>query len=174
VGIALDLGAIAELGWFTFGLSVRDLGGTQFKYDLNTFGTVYNALTSQVQFPSGTAVTADQYVIPMDIALGIGMHPDMGSLNYFFDPSLSVDLHDLVGALSGSTSVWALLHAGLELKLLSLFTLRAGYSGGFLSLGAGVKLLIFDMNFAVFTRELGSNIGDRSSSGASLNLAIRW
>ena len=174
VGIGLDLGAIAELGWFTFGLSVRDLGGTQFKYDHKSFGTVFGALTTQVQFPAGTAVTADQYVIPMDIALGIGMHPDMGSVNYFFDPSLSIDLHDLVGMISGTTSVWALLHAGLEMKLLSLFTLRAGYSGGFMSLGAGVKLLIFDMNFALYTRELGANIGDRSSSGASLNMAIRW
>jgi hypothetical protein len=174
VGIGLDLGAIAELGWFTFGLSVRDLGGTQFKYNLNTFGTVLNALATQVQFPAGTAVTADQYVIPMDIALGIGLHPDMGSLNFFFDPSLSVDLHNLAGALAGATSVWALLHAGLELKLLNIFSLRAGYSGGFLSLGAGLKLFILDMNFAVFTRELGANIGDRSSSGASLNVAIRW
>ena len=174
VGIGLDLGAIAELGWFTFGLSVRDLGGTQFKYDLNSFGNVYDAFTTHVQFPAGTAVTADRYVIPMDVALGIGLHPDMGSMNYFFDPSLSVDLHDLVSALSGATSVWALLHAGLELKLINLFTLRAGYSGGFLSLGAGMKLLIFDMNFAVFTQELGAHIGDRPSAGASLNLGIRW
>ena len=174
VGIGLDLGVIAELGWFTFGLSVRDLGGTQFKYDLNSFGIVFDAITTQVQFPAGTAVTDDHYVIPMDIALGIGLHPDMGLLNDFFDPSFSVDLHNLVGALSGTTSFWALLHAGVELKLLSLFSLRAGYSGGFLTLGAGVKLLIFDMNFAVFTQELGANVGDRSSSGASLNVAIRW
>ena len=39
VGFALDFGAIAELGWFTVGLSIRDLGGTQFTYNQNSFGT---------------------------------------------------------------------------------------------------------------------------------------
>jgi hypothetical protein len=173
-GIGLDLGAIAEIGWFTFGLSLRDLGGTQFKYNASTFGTVVSTFSSQFQFPAGSAVTADQYVIPMDIAFGIGFHPDMGSFGRFVDPSLSVDMHDLVGALAGTASVWTLLHAGAELKLISLFTVRAGLDQGYLTLGAGLKLLVLDINFAVFTRELGLHIGDQPNSGATLNLAIRW
>jgi hypothetical protein len=173
-GIGLDLGAIAEIGWFTFGLSMRDLGGTQFKYNASTFGTVFSTLGSQLQFPSGSAVTADQYVIPMDIAFGIGFHPDMGSFGRFVDPSLSIDMHDLVGALAGTSSFWTLLHMGAEVKLISLFTIRAGLDQGYLTMGAGVKLLVLDLNFAVFTRELGAHIGDQPNSGATLNLAIRW
>jgi hypothetical protein len=173
-GIGLDLGAIAELGWFTVGLSVRDLGGTQFKYNTASFGTVMSNLGSLFRFPAGSAVTGDQYVIPMDIAFGIGFHPDMGSFNRFIDPSISVDMHDLVGALAGTSSVWTLLHAGAELKLISLFTLRAGLNQGYLTIGAGLKLLVVDINFAVFTRELGAYIGDQPNSGATLNFAIRW
>jgi hypothetical protein len=173
-GIGIDLGAIAELGWFTLGLSVRDLGGTQFKYNTASFGTVMSNLGSQFRFPGGTAVTDDQYVIPMDIAFGIGFHPDMGTFNRFVDPSISLDMHDLMGALAGTSSVWTLLHAGAELKLMSLFALRAGLDQGYLTFGAGLKLLVLDINFAVFTRELGTYIGDQPNAGATLNFAIRW
>lgn len=174
VGIGIDLGAIAELGWFTFGLSVRDLGGTQFKYNTSTFGTLTSTLGSQLKFPAGTAVTADQYVIPMDVGLGFAFHPDLGSLRYFIDPSFSVDLRDLGGALGGTRSIWSLLHGGAELKLINMFTLRAGLNQGYLTIGAGVKLLVLDLNFALFTRELGAYIGDRPSAGATLDMAIRW
>ncbi len=110
----------------------------------------------------------------MDIAAGIAFHPDMGSFNNILDPSISVDLHNVVGALDGSASIWTLLHVGAELKLLSLFTLRGGLNQGYLTVGAGVKLLVLDLNFALFTNELGTYVGDMPSSGASLEAAIRW
>ena len=173
-GIGLDLGAIAEIGWFTLGVSARDLGGTQFKYNSSTIQTIFSSLASQLRFPTGDAVTDDQYVIPMDVAVGVGFHPDLGSFGRLLDPSLSVDMHDLVGALAGTSSIWTLLHAGVEIKLLSLFTLRGGLNQGYFTLGAGIRLLVMDLNFAIFTRELGAYIGDRPNSGATLNLAIRW
>ena len=46
VGIGLDLGAIADLGWLQLGLSIRDLGGTQFKYNKSTFGTLSSTFLS--------------------------------------------------------------------------------------------------------------------------------
>jgi hypothetical protein len=174
VGIGVDLGAIAELGWFTFGLSVRDLGGTQFKYNKSTFGTLSSTFGSQLKFPAGAAVTEDQYVIPMDVGLGFAFHPDLGSTKYFIDPSFSVDMRDLGGVLGGTRSIWSVLHGGAELKLINMFTLRSGLNQGYLTFGAGVKLLVLDMSFALFTRELGAHIGDRPSAGATLDIAIRW
>ncbi len=175
VGIGLDVGATAELGWFSLGLSIRDLGGTQFRYTSTNFGTLWGTLSTNLEFPTtGTAVTADTYTIPMDIAVGLSVHPDLGSFNNILDPSISVDLHDLVGALDGSASIWTLLHAGAELRLLSLFTLRAGLNQGYLTIGAGVKLFFLDLNFALYTNELGAYVGDKPSAGASLEVAIRW
>ncbi len=175
VGIGLDAGATAELGWFALGLSVRDLGGTQFRYTSNTFGTLWGTLSSNLEFPTtGTAVTADTYTIPMDIAVGLTLHPDLGAFNNILDPSISVDLHDLVGVLDGSASIWTLLHAGAELRLLSIFTLRGGINQGYLTVGAGVKLFFLDLNFALYTNELGAYIGDKPSAGASLEASIRW
>jgi hypothetical protein len=174
VGIGIDLGAIAELGWFTFGLSVRDLGGTQFKYNENTFGTFSSTFGSSLRFPGGTSVTADQYVIPMNVGIGVAVHPDLGTLKYWVDPSLSVDLQDLGGVLGGSHSIWYDLHGGAELKLLNMFALRTGLNQGYLTFGAGVKLLVLDLNFALFTQELGAHLGDRPRAGATLDVAIRW
>jgi hypothetical protein len=174
LGIGLDLGAIAELGWFTFGLSVRDLGGTQFKYNKSTFGTFSSTVGSTLRFPGGSSVTGDTYVIPMNVGVGAAYHPDLGAFKYWVDPSVSIDLQDLVGVMDGSYSIWYALRGGVELKLLNMFALSAGLSQGYLTFGTGVKLLVLDLNFALFTQELGAHLGDRPRAGAALDLAIRW
>jgi hypothetical protein len=174
VGIGLDLGAIAEIGWFTFGLSLRDVGGTQFKYNKSTFGTFSTTFGSQLRFPGGSSVTDNQYVIPMNVGLGAAFHPDLGTLKYWIDPTISVDLQDLASVLGGGYSIWYALHGGVELKMLNIFALRTGLDQGYLTFGAGVKLLVLDLNFALFTQELGAHLGDQPRAGATLNLAIRW
>jgi hypothetical protein len=173
VGFALDLGVIAELGWFTVGLSIRDLGGTQFIYNQNTFGNVTSSLSSSLKFPPGSPVT-DTYLIPMDIALGGSFHPDLGTVTEYVDPSINLDIHDLYGALSGTKSLWTLIHAGTGARFIGLFDLALGLDTGYLTFGAGVHLVVFDMSFAIYTQELGKHIGDRPSSGASINLSVRW
>lgn len=172
-GIGLDLGAIAELGWFSLGLSIRDLGGTQFNYASNTFGAVTHSLASQAGFPSGSSVS-DTYVIPMDVGLGFAVRPDLGRGNLFFDPVISFDMRDIIGAIDGSADFWTLLHAGAEIRLLSMFTVRAGLNQGYLTFGGGVKVWFLDMNIAVFTQELGAYVGDRPSAGMSIGTDIRF
>lgn len=175
VGIGLDLGAIAELGWFNVGFSIRDLGGTQFRYNQSSMSALGSSLASSLQFPSsGSLVTADQYVIPMDISLGVSFHPDFGTFNNIVDPSISLEMHNIGAGLSGQDSAWTLLHFGVETRFFSFFTLRTGLNQGYLTLGAGLKFLVFDMNFALFTRELGAHVGDKSLSGMTMNAAIRW
>lgn len=171
-GIGLDLGAIAELGWFSFGLSIRDLGGTSFTYSSNTFGSVTGTLASQGKFPAGGSVS-DTYLIPMDIGVGIAFHPDLGTFKNFVDPRFSADFRNIVGALDGSAVVWTLLHAGAEVRLLNMFTLRGGVNQGYLTLGGGVNLVVLDLNMAIFTQELGVHLGDRPSSGMTFNADIR-
>jgi hypothetical protein len=173
VGIGLDLGTIVELGWFDLGVSVRDLGGTQFRYAGSTFGAATSALGAEFKFPAGSTVT-DTYTIPMDIRVGMAFHPDLGTLSGVIDPSVSVDLDNVVGAVTGAASVWSLLHAGVNVKLLSLFTVSAGLDQGYVTAGAGLKLLFLDINAAVFTRELGAHLGDKPNSGVTLDVALRW
>jgi hypothetical protein len=175
VGIGLDVGAIAELGWFTAGISIRDLAGTQFRYNTAPFHVLEAALGSSLQFPSsGTLVTDDSYVIPMDIGMGVSFHPDFGTFNNYVDPSISFDMRNIVGGLAGTVSMWTLLHLGIEARFLSFFTLRTGINQGYLTFGGGVKFLVFDLNFALFSRELGMHIGDKPLSGMSVDMSVRW
>jgi hypothetical protein len=175
VGIGMDLGAIAELGWFTVGISIRDLFGTAFRYETDSFGRLSDSLLTSLSFPAtGSLVSSDTYTIPMTVAAGVAFHPDLGSVSAVVDPSLSVDLSDLVSAVSGASSIWTLLHVGADLRLFSLFSLRGGLNQGYITLGAGVKLVFLDLDFAIFTRELGAHVGDRPCSGATLGIDIRF
>lgn len=176
VGVALDFGAIAELGWFTFGLSVRDIGGTVFNYSFDDFATLAAVFGSELRLPPGTPV-ADRYVIPMDVSFGAAFHP-VGKFNRIVDPTIHVDLSDMLNvirdAAAGDGSIWKMVHVGAELRLVSVFSAWAGLNQGYFTFGAGLDLFVVEINAAVFTRELGSWLGDRPSSGATLEVAIRF
>jgi hypothetical protein len=177
VGVALDIGAIAELGWFTFGLSIRDIGGTVFNYSMDDFATVATVFGSELRLPPGSTVT-DRYVIPMDVSLGVAFHPVFGKFNNILDPTLHVDLTNMInvigGAIAGDSSAWTMVHLGAELRLLRVFSAWAGLNQGYFTFGAGLDLFVVDINASLFTRELGRYLGDRPSSGATLEVAIRF
>jgi hypothetical protein len=171
-GVAFDLGLIGEVGWFSFGLSIRDLGGTTFSYTANSFGSVTGALASQGSLPAGSSVS-DVYTIPMDVGIGLSFHPDLGSFRYVVDPRLSLELGNINGALDGTALFWTCIHAGAELKVFNLLALRAGVNQGYLTAGAGVKLFVFDLNMAVFTQELGQHLGDQPNACMTFNADAR-
>lgn len=176
VGVGLDLGVIAELGWFSLGLAARDIGGTVFNYSIADFGTLASAFGSQLRLPPGAAVT-DRYVIPMDVSVGAALHPKLGNFNKVFDITLHAEatdlLHTIPDAIAGDGSIWKMVHAGAEIRLLSVFSAWAGLNQGYFTFGAGLDLFVVELNLAVFTRELGAYLGDRPSSGATLEVAVR-
>jgi hypothetical protein len=173
MGLALDLGIIAELGGLSFGVSARDFGGTTFSYGSSEFGTVMESMMNSMRLPEGTAV-ADPYTVPMDLSAGVAFHPDMGRLKWLVDPTIHMELSDVIGVIRDQRTPWTLLHIGAQAKLLSVLIVEAGLDQGYLTAGAGVHLLFLDAQVAMFTRELGEHIGDRPSSGLSLEVAIRF
>ena len=174
VGIGLDLGAIADLGWFQLGLSIRDLGGTQFKYNKSTFGTFSSTFGSTLRFPGGSSVTADQYVIPMNVGLGAAFHPDLGATKYWVDPSVSVDLQDLARGPGWQQLdlVWSSCRSGAQVDQYVRAAHRA--EPGLFDIRSRHEAAVLDLNFALFTQELGAHLGDQPRAGATLEVAIRW
>ncbi len=173
MGLGLDLGAIAELGPFSFGLSARDLFGTTFGYSVSTFGAIQESVTNSMSFPEGTP-SADTYMVPMDLSAGAAFHPDLGKLKWLVDPIVHLELSDVIGVIRDGRTPWTLLHIGAQAKVLTVLLLEAGLDQGYLTVGAGVHLLFLDVHAALFTRELGEHIGDKPSSGMSLDAAIRF
>ncbi|MCD6397976.1 MAG: hypothetical protein J7L71_10595 [Spirochaetaceae bacterium] len=164
--IAIDLGTIVDLGSLSFGLSVRDVGGTKFLYNSESAATYGSGTTTEV---------TDDYRIPMSINTGIGYHPDFGMLKWLIDPTFNIDYQHVFYADSENTpSFWTELHAGTEIKVLRFLKVRAGINQGYITAGIGAKLLFLDVNMAYFTREMGEYAGVDPNSGMSLEVAIRF
>lgn len=172
-GMAVDLGLIAEIGGFSFGASIRDIGGTSFEYNVSDFDTVIYSLTSSIQFPGGDEPDGT-YTIPMEINAGIAFHPDLGGTRFSFDPIFQAGVRDAQGLLENEGSIWTHLNVGVEAMLFSFFTLRGGLNQGYFTAGMGLRLAFFDLDFAIFTRELRDSLHDTPSSGATLGAAFRF
>ena len=173
VGIGLDVGAIFEWGPLLAGASLRDIGGTRFQYGTETVSNILSTLGSLGRLPVGLPVS-DTYVTPMDLAVGIAFHPNLGKVSKFFDPSVQVDCQDIIGIIRDGRTPWALLHAGAEIRLASFFSLRAGLDQGYLTFGIGLKAFFLDLNLGAFTRELGTHLGDIPNAGVTVDLALKF
>jgi len=172
-GFGIDLGAIVELGDLRLGIAVRDFLNTGFTYTRTTVDQVAASLSSASGLPAGGQV-ADVHAIPMNVTVGAAYHLDLGPLNRIIDPIVHASLDDIVGLVRGERPVLTLLHAGAEARVLRFLTLRGGIQQGHPTFGAGLRLAFFDVNAAVFTRELGAHAGERPSSGVSVEAALRF
>lgn len=177
-GLAIDLGLKWEVGPLTAGLSVRDLFNTKLTMYRHGLGDFAESLYESASFPSNDndgAVKMDgDYYIPMSVNFGLAFHPDLGAVSFLIDPTVHMDLVDPFGVLNDGQSPWSLLHAGAEIKTLRFITLRGGINQGYLTAGAGMKLLFLDIGASIFTRELGPYAGDQPNTGLSLEAAIRF
>jgi hypothetical protein len=166
-GAAVDLGATIELGALTVGMSIRDIAP-----NYNITWTTLNQLASGDS--SSGAASEDKAVFLPDISAGLSWKPEISSL---IEPALYLELKDPINVFTnyeGIGSALNLFHAGAEVRLLKFIYLRGGINRGWLSAGAGIKLLCFDVNAAVFTEELGALAGDDPRSGFTLQAAIRF
>jgi hypothetical protein len=173
MGVAMDLGIIAEIQQLTVGVSVRDLGGTTFNYFQTTVGAVQSSLATGLRLPAA-GPAGDTYTVPMSIDAGVALRPDLGKGRAVIDPTVHVDVADIVGLVSGARDPWTYLHAGAEVTMGSLLTVRAGLSQGYITGGIGLRLAFLDLNLAVFTREMGRAQWSDPSTGAVLELALRF
>jgi hypothetical protein len=156
-----------------FGLSIRDAFNTRYAMSSYPLGDwLFEAQYGSI--PSDGAAAEDSYLVPMNISAGVGYHFDMGGLAWILDPTVHLELADPMGVIRDNKSPWALLHLGIDTKVLRFISLRAGLNQGYLTAGAGIKLLFIDLNVAAFTRELGRYAGDQPSSGFAMELAMRF
>lgn len=186
-GLAIDAGAVYNLGPFRFGMSAKDLFGTSINYASASVGEYAEALM-EFALPVGAELTADEQdsalSIPMKVNVGAEFHPDLGPLSFLIDPRIGADIVDLFGFLRAAqadeefTAADAvdMLHIGGEAQLLRFLSLRGGYYGGALSGGVGLKLLFLDVNAAVSGDFAQTETGEWGFTdvGAAVEAAIRF
>ena len=169
--LAIDLGAILQLGSLSVGASLRDIGGTQFNYVQQAMDTVMDDPMASGSEPIDGAV----YKIPMAATLGVNFHPDFGALSFLIDPSFSLDYQQVFYAEEeNKTSFWTGIHAGTEIRVLRFMKVRAGINQGYVTAGVGAKILFLDVNASYFTREMGAFAGSQPNEGIVVEAAIRF
>jgi len=186
-GLAVDVGALYELGPFSFGIAAKDLLGTQIAYRTTTFDEYYQAIIA-ASLPLGSALTDEEedaaWSIPMKVNVGAEFHPDLGVVSFLFDPSISVDLLDLSLALRTfqagdqmtTDQILSMLNFGGEMNLLRFLSVRGGYYGGYLSAGIGLDIFVVDINAAI-AGDFGRDADDQwgfSNVGGSVEVAFRF
>ncbi len=186
-GLGIDVGALYELGPFSFGIGVKDFLGTHIAYRATTFDEYYQAIIA-ASLPLGSELTAEEedaaWTIPMKVNVGAEFHPDLGVTSFLFDPSVSVDLLDLslalrtfqAGQQMTTDQILSMLNFGGEVNLLRFLSVRGGYYGGYLSAGLGLDIFVVDINAAIagdFGRDAAGQWGF-SNVGGSVEFAFRF
>jgi len=165
--LALDLGAIFQMHSLAFGVSVRDVGGTQFMYEFQN--------VDSDDFDPMASGDIEDYKIPMQVTAGVTYHPGFGLFKFLLDPVFSFDYqHVFYSEEENETSFWTGIHAGTEVRVLRFIKLRAGINQGYLTAGLGAKLLFMDVNASYYTREMGRYAGSQPNSGFTVEAALRF
>jgi len=170
-GLAVDLGASIDFGsLLSVGLAVRDISTKQ-NFVEKELGVVINYL-SNGSLPPGD--TAQVYQPTPNITLGASLSPIPVGLRKLLDVTVTAEIQDPLRVMEEKSSLWNLFHIGAEADLLGGFlSARAGLNKGWISMGAGIDLLILELNVALFTEEMGPRPGDRPRTGVSAEVAIR-
>lgn len=182
-GVAFDAGLLAEYRRFTLGVQARNLFNTNMEYSRNSLSEIFDAISSG-GLPRATtdresdAYVEETYVIPVEYSFGAAWHPDLGARSTLVDPKVHVQVTDPFKLTDQdrdrARSFWTRLHLGTELTILNFFDWRLGINQGYFTTGFGVDLAFFNINFAMFSRELGRYPGDQQVSGAALEFAFRF
>lgn len=182
-GVAFDSGLIGTYRGFQLGVQARNLFNTQMDYSNNTINDIIDAaekggLPESPDDSSDPAYVSDTYVIPMEVAVGGGWRPNLGSYATIIDPSIHFQITDPFKQTDQdrekARSFWTRLHVGTELTFLRFFDLRFGLNQGYFTTGAGLDLGFIDLQFAMYSEEYGRYPGDQQVGGAALELAIRF
>jgi len=160
-GLAADLGAIVELGPFMVGASVRDLG---LEIDMG-HGTIDDVGNMDLPLPYPTT-----YSLAPQVYAGAGAK--FGGR--ILATSVFAEVSDALAVFEDSDVLWTNLHAGAEVKLISMISVRAGLNQGYVSLGAGLDFLFLHADVAMFTEEIGLYAGHRPRSGIAVQASVRF
>jgi len=169
VGFGVDVGAL--FAWnrlISVGLVARNLYSPVAR---TSYATVND-------FSAGTGGTKSYGYAPLDLALGLLYTPRLGFLEeYLSSPKVMLDYGDIVDFWTHpATASNPLLHLGLgmEVILLDVLALRAGFGDGYFSAGFGMDLSVFKLDLTMFGRELSTEPGLRPNYNLIVSLLFQY
>lgn len=173
--LAFDAGAILKIPNWQFGLSIRDLFGTQLKYSKSTMQDfIEETGVEPVEIQDTT------YVIPMVARLGAAWKPDF-DIFIISDPVAHAEyeipfmpVDENFEPIKNPGSFFANLNLGASVNVLKILSLQGGLTSGYLTGGIGVDFFFLELNVAAYTEEYGPYAGDNPAAGVTAEMAIRF
>lgn len=114
---------------------------------------------------------------PMSLDMGIAWAPDSGNFKYFLKPIVAVDVVDTVSLLKDYSTENLLRHLrlGAELRVLSLFELRGGLNGGYITMGAGINLLsVIHLEVSYYRASFGPAASENNTDALTVRMNFLW
>ena len=137
MALPVDVGVNVNLpAGFSVGAVCRNLNGS---YNTVSWYENVNAV-SQNDFKENPF----KIEVKPSFDIGLAWQPDFGGWGWIAEPQVAVDLKGVDTVFKDGFTKEALLqslHAGVELQFLKLVEVRAGVSGGYTTVGAGIDLL---------------------------------
>ena len=168
VGIGADLGmrlSVSDI--FAFGLVVEDVFTPVFNREYANIDDFINA---------GTPVDSNE-ILPIRVNTGFMISPPLGKLGRVIsdlDIYLSFNnMLDYVLAPAQSQNPLLNLAAGIDLKLLEIFSFKFGFYEGLFSAGLQLDLTIFRFNAAMYGTERGVEPGQNPVYNIMVGLEFR-
>lgn len=170
IGLGFDVGFIASIWWFDFGLSAMNAVGAPVVTQAVLMSDATNDLGSLVSAP----FNAER---PKQLNFGIGFHPEISGLSWLVNPAFYADFQDIEGVITAAQeedidALKDLVSVGAEVELFNFLTARAGYTQGYYTIGAGADIAFVDINAAITTQAV--DVADVSDFGFALDIGFRF
>jgi hypothetical protein len=164
LGLAVDMGAILDLGRLHLGILFSDVGDTTVHYSQSRLSNLVTAVASLNPLPQGTS-TNDSLTVPMLVRVGAEFVP-------FDGLALHAEIADPPGLLAGDRELVDAIHVGAEVALSAKARLWLGYEARGASAGASLRFGPIEAGVSFYGADLGSE--SLSFVGIAAETAIRF
>jgi len=110
----------------------------------------------------------DAKELPWSLNCSFGISPNLGSVN----TDIILDVRDVTRNFNEDDDWGKRINLGAEFRFLEIIALRGGLHQGWLTMGAGLDLLLFRLDYAYYTEEIGAYAGQKKDARHALEFVM--
>lgn len=180
ISVPVDIGMAFSFPYgFKMGLVWRGLNNTFHMQNWNGVNQLYYSVTGGYIGNPPTEVEQGEsfsFRTSSSVDIGFSWQPEENSITNWIMPAVAVDFKDMTGLFSDLSleSLVRHTHIGAELVLARTFTLQAGLSQGYLSLGLDFNFQLFRAGIVYATHEYGEVLGDKPLDSLTFRFSLGY